>query len=140
MKTMLAAYLPGNSTVDLREVAVPTPGINQVLINMKSSGICGSDVHYIYHQHRATAAAPDKPLYQDLSTVMNRAGKLWRWGKAAAILKRATVCWCIIFLAVVFARTAVVVFLSLVLAKEKRLTAGSVTAAMLNTCWRKKKI
>lgn len=31
-------------------------------------------------------------------------------------------CWCIIFLAVVFARTAVVVFLSLVLAKEKRLT------------------
>ena len=51
MKTMLAAYLPGNSTVDLREVAVPTPGINQVLIKMKSSGICGSDVHYIYHQH-----------------------------------------------------------------------------------------
>ena len=43
MKTMLAAYLPGNSTVDLREVAVPTPGINQVLIKMKSSGICGSD-------------------------------------------------------------------------------------------------
>ena len=42
MKTMLAAYLPGNSTVDLREVAVPTPGINQVLIKMKSSGICGS--------------------------------------------------------------------------------------------------
>ena len=35
MKTMLAAYLPGNSTVDLREVAVPTPGINQVLIKMK---------------------------------------------------------------------------------------------------------
>lgn len=63
MKTMLAAYLPRNSTVDLREVAVPTPGINQVLIKMKSSGICGSDVHYIYHQHRATAAASDKPLY-----------------------------------------------------------------------------
>lgn len=41
MKTMLAAYLLGNSTVDLREVAVPTPGINQVLIKMKSSGICG---------------------------------------------------------------------------------------------------
>ncbi len=47
MKTMLAAYLPGNSTVDLRKVAVPTPGINQVLIKLKSSGICGSDVHDI---------------------------------------------------------------------------------------------
>lgn len=65
---------------------------------------------------------------RDLSTVMNRAGRLWRWGKAAAILKRATACWCITFLAVVFARTAVAVFLFLVLAKEKRLTAGSVTA------------
>ena len=64
MKTMLAAFLPGNSSVELREVPVPTPGINQVLIKMKSSGICGSDVHYIYHQHRGTAAAPDKPLYQ----------------------------------------------------------------------------
>ena len=48
-----------------------------------------------------------------LSTVMNRAGRLWRWGKAAAILKRATACWCITFLAVVFARTAAAAFLSL---------------------------
>ena len=61
MKTMLAAFLPGDSSVELREVPVPTPGINQVLIKMKSSGICGSDVHYIYHQHRGTAAAPEKP-------------------------------------------------------------------------------
>ncbi|GCT81538.1 Zn-dependent NAD(P)-binding oxidoreductase [Escherichia coli] len=57
MKTMLAAYLPGNSTVDLREVAVPTPGNNQVRINMKSHGVCGSEGHYIYLQPRATASA-----------------------------------------------------------------------------------
>ena len=72
MKTMLAAYLPGNSTVDLREVAVPTPGINQVLIKMKSSGICGSDVHYIYHQHRATAAAPQLPADRRLNFLVNK--------------------------------------------------------------------
>ncbi|STJ10036.1 putative zinc-binding dehydrogenase [Escherichia coli] len=124
---MLAAYLPGNSTVDLREVAVPTPGINQVLIKMKSSGICGSDVHYIYHQHRATAAAPDKPLYQGFINGHEPCGQIVAMGQGCRHFKRATVCWCIIFLAVVFARTAVVVFLSLVLAKEKRLTAGSVT-------------
>ncbi|EEV9384360.1 hypothetical protein F0855_10790 [Escherichia coli] len=47
MKTMLAAYLPGNSTVDLREVAVPTPGINQVLIKMKSSGIYSAAIFLI---------------------------------------------------------------------------------------------
>jgi len=63
MPTMLAAYLPGNSTVDLRQVEVPTPGIGQVLIKMKSSGICGSDIHYIYHGHKGTAADP-APLYK----------------------------------------------------------------------------
>jgi 2-desacetyl-2-hydroxyethyl bacteriochlorophyllide A dehydrogenase len=62
-KTMLAAYLPGNATVDLREIAIPEPGIGQVLIKIRSSGICGSDVHYIYHGHKGTAAHPE-PLYQ----------------------------------------------------------------------------
>ena len=51
MTTMLAAFLPGNSTVDLREVPVPQPGIGQVLVRMRASGICGSDIHYIYHKH-----------------------------------------------------------------------------------------
>jgi threonine dehydrogenase-like Zn-dependent dehydrogenase len=50
-RRMLAAYLPGNSTVELKEIDVPTPGPNQVLIKMKSSGICGSDIKYIYHKH-----------------------------------------------------------------------------------------
>ena len=76
MKTMLAAFLPGNSSVELREVPVPTPGINQVLIKMKSSGICGSDVHYIYHQHRGTAAAPDSRCIKALLMAMNLVGKL----------------------------------------------------------------
>lgn len=49
---MMGAFLPGNSTVELREVAVPTPGIGQVLLKVKASGICGSDIHYIYHGHK----------------------------------------------------------------------------------------
>ncbi len=87
MKTMLAAYLPGNSTVDLREVAVPTPGINQVLIKMKSSGIYGSDVHYIYHQHRATAAAPDKPLYQGFINGHEPCGQIVAMGQGCRHFK-----------------------------------------------------
>ena len=87
MKTMLAAYLPGNSTFDLREVAVPTPGINQVLIKMKSSGICGSDVHYIYHQHRATAAAPDKPLYQGFINGHEPCGQIVAMGQGCRHFK-----------------------------------------------------
>jgi threonine dehydrogenase-like Zn-dependent dehydrogenase len=50
-ETMLAAYLPGNSTVELRTVPVPTPGHGEVLIRVKASTICGSDIRCIYHEH-----------------------------------------------------------------------------------------
>jgi threonine dehydrogenase-like Zn-dependent dehydrogenase len=49
--TMLAAYLPGNSTVSLRQLDVPTPGYGQVLLRMKASTICGSDIRAIYREH-----------------------------------------------------------------------------------------
>ena len=48
---MLAAYLPGNSTVEFKEVPVPKPGYGEVLIKMKSSTICGSDIRAIYREH-----------------------------------------------------------------------------------------
>ena len=49
--TMLAAYLPGNSTVELREVPAPRPGHGEVLIEVKASTICGSDIRAIYREH-----------------------------------------------------------------------------------------
>ena len=49
--TMLAAYLPGNSTVEMREVPAPRPGHGEVLIEVKASTICGSDIRAIYHEH-----------------------------------------------------------------------------------------
>jgi threonine dehydrogenase-like Zn-dependent dehydrogenase len=48
---MMAAYLPGNSTVELKEVDVPKPGPGQVLVRTKSSTICGSDIRAIYREH-----------------------------------------------------------------------------------------
>lgn len=48
---MTGAYLPGNSTTVLREVGVPEPGHGEVLIRMKASTICGSDIRCIYHEH-----------------------------------------------------------------------------------------
>ncbi len=48
---MKGAYLPGNSTVELREVAVPEVGHGEVLLRMKASTICGSDIRCIYHEH-----------------------------------------------------------------------------------------
>ncbi len=49
--TMLGAVLPGNSTVELNEFPIPRPGHGQVLIRVKASTICGSDIRAIYHEH-----------------------------------------------------------------------------------------
>ncbi len=51
MNKMKGAILPGNSTVELREFDIPAPGHGEVLIKMKSSTICGSDIRAIYHEH-----------------------------------------------------------------------------------------
>jgi len=51
MSTMNGAILPGNSTVELKEFPVPSPGHGEVLVKMKSSTICGSDIRCIYHEH-----------------------------------------------------------------------------------------
>src|SRR5215475_1715280 len=48
---MKGAYLPGNSTAELREAPVPEPGHGEVLLRMKASTICGSDIRCIYHEH-----------------------------------------------------------------------------------------
>ena len=50
-ETMTAAFLPGNSTVEIRTVPVPTPGHGEVLLRVKASTICGSDIRCIYHEH-----------------------------------------------------------------------------------------
>ena len=49
--TMKGAMLPGNSTAVLKNFPIPVPGHGEVLVKMKSSTICGSDIRCIYHQH-----------------------------------------------------------------------------------------
>jgi threonine dehydrogenase-like Zn-dependent dehydrogenase len=48
---MNGAILPGDSTAVLRSYEVPSPKQGQVLIKMKSSTICGSDIRAIYREH-----------------------------------------------------------------------------------------
>lgn len=50
-KTMLCAVLPGDHTAKLETHAVPVPGHGEVLLRMKASTICGSDIRCIYHEH-----------------------------------------------------------------------------------------
>ena len=55
-KSMRGATLPGNSTVEMKEFEVPTPGFGQVLVQTKASTICGSDIRAIYREHTGKGA------------------------------------------------------------------------------------
>jgi threonine dehydrogenase-like Zn-dependent dehydrogenase len=52
--TMTGVILPGNRSVEFREVPIPEPGYRQVLVQMKASSICGSDIRAIYREHLGT--------------------------------------------------------------------------------------
>lgn len=53
---MLAAFLPGDSTVALREIEVPSPGYGEVILSTRASTICGSDIRAIYREHLGEGA------------------------------------------------------------------------------------
>ncbi len=54
MAKMNGVVLPGDSTVRHIEIDVPEPGPGQVLLKMKASSICGSDIRAIYREHLGT--------------------------------------------------------------------------------------
>lgn len=53
---MLGARLPGDRRVELDRVPIPSPGHRQVLLRMRASSICGSDIRAIYREHLGTGA------------------------------------------------------------------------------------
>ena len=73
---MSGAYLPGNSTAVLREVPVPEPGHGEVLLRMKASTICGSDIRAIYHEH--LGKGPEG--YQDVIAGHEPCGRIVKTG------------------------------------------------------------
>ena len=46
--TMKGVVLPGDRQLEFREFPVPEPGVGQVLVRMKASSLCGSDLRAIY--------------------------------------------------------------------------------------------
>lgn len=51
MDKMNGVILPGNRRVEIKQFPVPEPGHGQVLLKMKASSICGSDIRAIYREH-----------------------------------------------------------------------------------------
>ena len=42
---MKGVVFTGNRTLEIREFADPTPGPRDVILEIKASGMCGSDLH-----------------------------------------------------------------------------------------------
>jgi len=53
---MQGVILPGERRVEFRETPVPEPGHGQVLVQMRASGLCGSDLRAIYREHTGVGA------------------------------------------------------------------------------------
>jgi threonine dehydrogenase-like Zn-dependent dehydrogenase len=53
---MHGVLLPGGREVEIREFPIPEPGHGQVLLRMRASTICGSDIRAIYREHLGTGA------------------------------------------------------------------------------------
>lgn len=53
---MRGVVLPGGSRVELRKFPDPVPGIGEVVVRIKASSICGSDVRAIYREHLGKGA------------------------------------------------------------------------------------
>lgn len=58
---MRASVLTARRTIELQERPVPEPGPDDVLVRVRSVGVCGSDVHY-YKKGRIGSYVVDAPL------------------------------------------------------------------------------
>lgn len=90
---MAGVYLPGDRQVEFRQVPVPEPGHGQVLIEMKASSICGSDLRAIYRED--LGEGPE--AYQNVIAGHEPCGRIAQvgpgWGPAASASLQATGSW-----------------------------------------------
>ena len=102
MATMNGVVLPGDSTVKHVQVDVPEPGHGQVLLQMKASSICGSDIRAIYREH--LGRGPE--AYRGVIAGHEPCGQVAAVGPAAVGSPSGTGLWCTTSPAAVSARSA----------------------------------
>ncbi|MEU1521761.1 zinc-dependent alcohol dehydrogenase family protein [Nocardia rhamnosiphila] len=82
-ETMPGIYLPGNSTTEMRQVPVPTPGPGQLLVEVGAAGICGTDISYIYREYK-THRGVDGPAYRGVVSGHEPSGRVVAAGPGCA--------------------------------------------------------
>ncbi|AYD04171.1 zinc-binding dehydrogenase [Neorhizobium sp. NCHU2750] len=68
-KLMKGVFFPGSMTCTVEDVEVPTPGMGEVLLEMRASGMCGSDLEYIYKVPKEKRGQPILGVATDPSTI-----------------------------------------------------------------------
>jgi L-iditol 2-dehydrogenase len=84
----------GSGNMEIRETAIPRPGRGEVLVEVKSAGICGSDLH-IYHWSIAFKMKPPMIVGHEFSGVIVEAGEAvegWERGARVTAEPSAIVC------------------------------------------------
>ena len=84
---MRGVVLPGDRRLEIRDFPVPQVGHGQVLLRMKASAMCGSDLRAIYRP-TSREAAP-KPIGA-LSRATNRAVKSSKSVQACRVFESAS--------------------------------------------------
>lgn len=75
---MRGAFLPGNSTAVLRDdVPLREPGHRELLLKVGASGLCGSDIGFIYREHKTHSGIKDgSPAYKGVVCGHEPAGEV----------------------------------------------------------------
>jgi L-iditol 2-dehydrogenase len=85
---------PGSGNMEIRETEIPKPGPGEVLVEVKSAGICGSDLH-IYHWEIAYRMKPPMIVGHEFSGVIAECGdgvEGWEKGTRVTAEPSAIIC------------------------------------------------
>jgi 2-desacetyl-2-hydroxyethyl bacteriochlorophyllide A dehydrogenase len=86
-RTMPAAVYVGDGQIEVRELPVPEPAEDQVLVEVSACGICGSDLHLVLERY----ATPGDVLGHEWSGTVVDAGRAApRWEPGARIVSDAS--------------------------------------------------
>jgi propanol-preferring alcohol dehydrogenase len=70
MNTMKAAVVPAlGAPLEIREIPIPTPGPGQVLVRMRTSGVCHTDIHAARGDWPVKPAPPFIPGHEGIGVV-----------------------------------------------------------------------
>ena len=84
MSSMQAAYLVEPGQFEVRDVPIPVPGPDEVLLRVTTTGICGTDIHIFHTQGRGAdvvfESVGDAALYRQALKLMRKGGHLAAFG------------------------------------------------------------